>query len=432
MCVSRDLLFQAVISAPLLLYHKNHSATPACISISAIDSSASSSIDDLAARTTVKDYGNIRCMTPPLDEEEENEESRLLEVQARRELEKDGCPPCYPPYLETPLRNPPQEYQTIIKYWQSFPGTGDVVLCAQLSNWRKFRASQLIEFMDEVRERRRRHKVDSNICLLLDPEQQSWLENWMEFQNYHLKRLERFEKKRDKLEKDLDKARDKAENTNTGGSDRAAKDAEAVRQVLENAVRDLERHNILLQWIEQEWRAMDAGYPTPVQRDNDDQGAAAKAVRRTSARYRQKRRPEASMVLGKVRVSKAKPKKWTTKFQKSKAPELEHAIPDSDAIPQSSIPQASKRRDTKPRRTQKEETQLRQILPQRVSKAKRFADARAKSLPETQRCDVWQIRSPDRARCKRQPAPQRPQPAPENVMTRSGRITRPAVRWAPG
>ncbi|KAK5011578.1 hypothetical protein LTR28_012895 [Elasticomyces elasticus] len=373
-----------------------------------MDSSADSSIDDLAARTTVKDYGNIRCMTPPLDEEEENEESRLLE-----------------------------EYQTIIKYWQSFPGTGDVVLCAQLSNWRKFRASQpkvrrrfrnkpLSEFMDEVRERRRRHKADSNICLLLDPEQQSWLENWMEFQNYHLKRLERFEKKRDELEKDLDKARDKAASTNTGGSDREAKDAEAVRQVLENAVRDLERHNILLQWIEQEWRAMDAGYPTPVQKDNDDHGAAAKAVRRTSARYRQKRRPEASMVLGKVRVSKAKPKKWTTKFQKSKAPELEHAIP------QSSIPQAPKRRETKPRRTQKEETPIRQLLPQRVSKAKRFADARAKSSPETQRCGVWQIRSPDRARCQRRPAPQRPQPAPENVMTRSGRITRPAVRWAPG
>ncbi|KAL9118737.1 MAG: hypothetical protein Q9187_004713, partial [Circinaria calcarea] len=78
-------------------------------------------------------------MTPPLDEEEENEESRLLEAQGRKELENDGCPPCYPPDLEIPLQNPPEKYQPIIGYWQSFPGTGDVVLRAELSEWRKRR-----------------------------------------------------------------------------------------------------------------------------------------------------------------------------------------------------------------------------------------------------------------------------------------------------
>lgn len=101
-------------------------------------------------------------MTPPLDEEEENEESRVLEAQARKELENEGCPPCYPPDLDIPLRNPPEKYQAIIWYWQSFPGTDDVVLCAQLSDWRKFRTSQgrdraryrnqpFSNFVDEVR-----------------------------------------------------------------------------------------------------------------------------------------------------------------------------------------------------------------------------------------------------------------------------------------
>lgn len=66
--------------------------------------------------------------------------------------------------------------------------------------------------------------------------------------------------------------------------------------------------------------------------DNDDQDAARKAVRSTSCRDEPKRRRNA--VLGKVRVSKAKPKKQNTQTQKPKAPEFEPAIQDSDTIPQ--------------------------------------------------------------------------------------------------
>jgi hypothetical protein len=165
---------------------------------------------------------------------------------------------------------------------------------------------------------------------------------------------------------------------------------------------------------------MDPGYPTPVKEDNDDQEAAPKAVRSTSTRARQKRRPETSAVLGKVRVSKVKPKKQKPQTQKPKAPEFKPAIQDSDAITQSSIPQAPKRRETK------EETPLRQLRPQRVSKAKRFSDASVKSSG-TQPRGAGQTRSPNRARSKRRPAPQRPQPAYENAMTRSGRISKPPV-----
>jgi hypothetical protein len=78
------------------------------------------------------------------------------------------------------------------------------------------------KFVDEVRERWRRHKVGGDVHLLLDPEQQSRLENWMEFQDYHLKRLEQFEKKQDELKKKLDDAQKEAEGTGTLGFDRAA------------------------------------------------------------------------------------------------------------------------------------------------------------------------------------------------------------------
>ena len=57
-----------------------------------------------------------RCMTPPLDKEDENEESRILEGQAREELESERCPPCYPPYLDVPLQQIPNEYRPIVSY----------------------------------------------------------------------------------------------------------------------------------------------------------------------------------------------------------------------------------------------------------------------------------------------------------------------------
>jgi hypothetical protein len=157
---------------------------------------------------------------------------------------------------------------------------------------------------------------------------------------------------------------------------------------------------------------MDTGYPVPVEENNDERGDAQQAVvednheqddapqsvRRSSTRHRHTRRPEASAVLGKVRVSK--PKKQNTQAQKPKAPELEPVIQDSDVIPLTSIPQAPKRRETKPRRT-KNGTPLGPPRPQRVSKAKRFADTRGKSLPGHSAADAGQSRSPDRARSKR-------------------------------
>lgn len=222
-------------------------------------------------------------------------------------------------------------------------------LCAQNTEWRKFRTSQsrvrrrfrnkpFSKCEDEVRERRRRYQLGGDVRLMLDQEQQSRLENWTEFQNYHLERLERFEKKRDGLKQELDYAQKKAEGTDAAGSEPAAEEAEAVQQVLENAEWDLERHKVLLQWIELERRAMDPGYLTPIETHTDYQDAAEKAVRRTSTCARQKRRPVTSAVLGKVRIAKALPKKRNMRTQKFKVPELGPAIQDLDAIPQSRIP----------------------------------------------------------------------------------------------
>ena len=135
--------------------------------------------------------------------------------------------------------------------------------------------------------------------------EQSRLETWFEFQDWHLQHLEWFEKNRDELK--LDNARKEAKGTG------AAEDAGTCQQDLDYAEWELERHNTLLHWTEQERLAMGTGYPTPVEEeDQEDRDAAPKAVRRASRITHRKKHLEAPTVLGVVRVWKAKHRKQNT------------------------------------------------------------------------------------------------------------------------
>ena len=279
--------------------------------------------------------------------------------------------------------------------------------------------------MDKVRERRRRHNLNSDVRLLLDPRQQSQLENWMEFQNYHLQQLEKFEEEHDELEKELDNNQRKAKDEDIAVSKLAMKDTPAIQQDLRYFERKLNWHKVLLQWIEEQRRAMDEEYQTFVQGDNEEQ--YVKAIPRTSTRGRRKR-SQPPAVLGNVRVSKSVPKKRRMQTRKSKALEFRPAIQDPDAVLHCSVPQTPRRRKV----GTKKETALRQFRPQRVSKTERFADANTESLLGTERRGgTGQIQFSGQARSQRRRTRQQPQLAPGNVETRSGRISRPPVRWAP-
>lgn len=216
-------------------------------------------------------------MTPPPDEEEELEECRVLEAEARRILENEGCPHCYPPDLAIPLKTPPETYQTIIHYWQSDSSTDGVVLCAELKDWRQFRGAQRRDraryrnkpfknLVDEVCERRRRHGLDGDVHLLFDLERQEPLGNWLEYQNYSLKRLERFERDRDELKNKLAYLQKNSEDAATSIPEKAAWDLEAFRRLLNHAEWELDRHKILLHWIEQQRLLMMKKHPTSSRR----------------------------------------------------------------------------------------------------------------------------------------------------------------------
>lgn len=130
----------------------------------------------------------LQDLTPPLNPKAEEEESRSIEDQARKVLEKEGCPPCYPTDLKIPLLDIPKQYQGIILYWKSFAGTDDLVLRTQLSDWEQFRQSQkktrqqyrhkpFSNFKEKVREHQRRHQLGGNVRLQSNSGQQSRLEN---------------------------------------------------------------------------------------------------------------------------------------------------------------------------------------------------------------------------------------------------------------
>jgi hypothetical protein len=306
------------------------------------------------------------------------------------------------------------------------------VLRAQLSDWERFRGFQrkirqyyrhksFSDFEEKVRERRRRHQLGGDVRLRFNSGQQSRLENWIEFQNYHLHIHEGLEKERDDLKEELDVARKKVED----------EDAADLEQMLEAAEQLLRRHKNLLRWVEQERMVIDAVHLPSVEGDHNDQDGALETVRRPSEFDRRKRRPHA--VLGEVRISKPKPRKRNRQCRKRKALEAEPAIEDWGP-PQSSVSRNPDSQESKPHRenkpqSTKKDAALRQIYPQRVSKVKRFADASAKSPPATPLRRVGQKRVPDRARPKHQQSPQRPQSTPMVVKMRSGRESRKPERW---
>jgi len=369
-------------------------------------------------------------MTPPLDEEAEREESRLLEAQSREELEGDGCPPCYPQYLGVPLQNIPEKFKAIIAYWKAFPGTGDVVLRAQLSDWQNFRSFQtsirqyyrqkpFSEFAKKVRNRRAKHNLRGDVHLQYDVNQQSRLESWTEFQDYHLQLHEGLEKDL----KELDGLRTEAEHTGSRGFDRAVK---AYQQRLEYAERKLQQHDILLQWTEQERMVMDTGYSVLAEKDND-WDASLRVIRATCGGNRRKRQAATLAVLNNVKISKAKPKKRKGQLRKrmiSGPGSTVEAVP-----PQSTLHQEPKRQQAKPQ-PNKTEMPADQCRLQRVSKVARFTQANMKS-PAKRPCGARHKRCPSKASSSCWQGPRWSQLTCETIITRSGRVSRRPVRWAP-
>ncbi|KAK0261583.1 hypothetical protein LTR91_024985 [Friedmanniomyces endolithicus] len=344
---------------------------------------------------------------PPLFGEERDEESRLLEAQARQDLESEGCAPCYPAHLKVPVRHPPEEYRLIIEYWQSLGVTDDVVLCAQRSDWRKFRHYQRLQrryyrkkpfgfLEEEVRERRQRNGLDDDVRLLPDPRQQNRQQDWIEFQDFHLEFWERKTKDRQELRDRLEEARRIASDRGAEGSGGAAWDVTGIPQILEYADSILRWHDVFLQWIERQREAMEPHPSTPVEQSSGDQETSAS-------------RP---------RDEPSKSPAEVVEFSNSTAQSTEPVPEDIALAFPNTARQIPKRRKSNPRRTK--EKALAQFSPPRVAKASGSAGSRTKPRAGTQRSGARQNRV--QAKHQRSPSTERPLPARRSITTRSAGI----------
>ena len=346
----------------------------------------------LGLRADTDDSSDV---TPPLDEEEELEDSRQREAQARPELEADGCPPCYPPDIDIPmLRNPPEEYRAIVAYWMSFPGTSDMPLTAQLVAWRKFRTYQrqtrrrFQKFEDSLRQRRQRHGLDASVSLTEDLEQQSALDRWIEFQNYHLARLEALEEQRDGLTKEL------AEPCSDNERD-------AITYVLGTSERNIERHHVLLRWIEQNREAM-VLRGAARQPSNEALDAAVRETSSSTRVLRTREKPASPVLDKRARISKPnKPQRRKTRHETQPEPKTD-TKKSSAVIP----PKASSER--KPKRQSAKKPQE-----TRYAKAPHQPGPQKEKTRHPQSHGLASVSEP-------------------GTVTRFGRRSKPPERWIPG
>jgi len=322
----------------------------------------------------------LQALTPDIDEEAILEEKRQGEIAARKELEADGCPPCYPADMEVPLKDVPSEYQGGVDWWTNWSPYGETVLTGQLRSWKQFRTQQGVVrrayspngfrgYVERLNDRRKRHGLEGDAVLLQDLAQQSQLQNWYEFQNWQLKgRIVTYEPQ-------LREACELQE------AHRKAGDHEDNNEVdLQYCRRKLAQIDNLLDWIERQRRAMV---------EAEEARSSARDVTPT-------------------------------------VPSLEHnPVPAAQKLPTTSRGQL---RPSRTRATSKLDGQ----------KAEKEVTSRRKNpVRNCQR--TTRLASPKAKPNRRKPrtVPQKPSPRPSSgvtpptVKTRSGRISKPPSRWVP-
>jgi len=202
------------------------------------------------------------------------------------------------------------------------------------------------KFLKRAWDRRRRHGLKGDVFLLPDPGQQSQLESWIEFQNYHIEPHEGYEK-------DLQGKTEGLDPEVVGFLESGVKNRESK----------LEEHDKILRWIEQQRKAMVTEQATSLQASRDH------ARPRILSTPRRKTDKNGCSPLGPVRtaVSKQPPlKRRSSRLQKSNTAQVAN-----NATADSNEPRGSTRLagvGDKSSRRGKNNTPLRPFHPQKVAK----------------------------------------------------------------
>lgn len=379
--------------------------------------------------------------TTPPDPEEEMERDHLLEEQACKRLEQDGCPPCYPADPSFLVRDPMEQNREIISYWKDFLSSEGGVLCAQWKDWRRFRRFQernrqhytqrgsFAQFINAVRERRRRHYLPEDVRLHSHPEQQSQLETWVEFQDYHLHTHEELEKRVQVEAANLHIAPKMLNGAVASEAERAALYVKAYSVRLESATRRVKLHKqFLLPWIEQLRIKMVAAQSATAD-DASGHNDHIDTVRRTPVPGTRKMKPKTRSILDPFRlaVSKPPPPKRSLRNQRFVTSlKAESSTPNSTTC-QNNTSWIPNLRVNKPQKA-RENTSLHPFQSQKVIKTVK------RGTKSKQRADVNTHLHPIQTRKTRQQDPARReisthsksmhQHPPRAFITQSGRMSR--------
>lgn len=170
----------------------------------------------------------------------------------------------------------------------------------------------------------------------------------------------------------------------------------------------LEMERYFLQWTEQQRMAMDPQYLAPIEENRE----LSNKIRKFFVSCRRKRQSKTCSVLGKPKISKQKQKsKIPNTASKSISMDFSPPTNNVSPVPDNSAPKLGRVKTQTPRH---------QPSSQNISKAKRLNSANARSRAVSQK-----RRSSDT-----QSLPQFPSSQVE-VMTHSGRVSRPPVKWVP-
>ncbi|KAL8949550.1 MAG: hypothetical protein Q9222_004342 [Ikaeria aurantiellina] len=139
------------------------------------------------------------------DKPAEREKIWTIETAAHEALVAQRGRPCYPLTLGLAVFDDPGQYEDILECWEGL-GRDRFVFTSQLERWTKFRDFQrrnrhyfpprgiFFRLQQEVVERRQRHGLDGDPQLLEEHDKQTELDDWMEYQDFELRKYEMLEK----------------------------------------------------------------------------------------------------------------------------------------------------------------------------------------------------------------------------------------------
>ncbi|KAK7539131.1 hypothetical protein JOL62DRAFT_413966 [Phyllosticta paracitricarpa] len=155
----------------------------------------------------------------PIEQQKEKmrfrQETIALENDRRKTLEDLGCLPCCPAQFEFPYEGELGKCRESVQCWKDDVGQ---VFSVQLQSWKRFlwerkrerpthfTRNAITSYQNRLRFRRQRHGLQGDVHLEANVDDQTKLQDWIEYEDYQLRSLERQEKELKQVSRRYDRS----------------------------------------------------------------------------------------------------------------------------------------------------------------------------------------------------------------------------------